>query len=377
MDSSIKPLSLIKKYRIAIASAAAFAVALGCIISFAGNESSDTSADISDYDISATVSSEVSDYQASLADYASSEAERVCGTGIYIDNCFIGAVDESSVAESAFTDALNARAAELNIDPSAELSFTNNVSLVAGEYSSEAFVSASDITSMLDNGVSNYLGEAVPVNLSVRSVVTASETIVLEYDTKTIYTDALENGKKSVVTKGYNGEGVETTEIISIDGIETGRNVVSFDITTPAKNAVVRVGTRSGSHSAASVAKFVKPYDGTITSYAGPRWGRIHKGIDIAGPGCNGAPIVAACDGVVVRADSYGTYGKCVIIDHGNGVETLYAHLSSFSVSVGDVVSAGDKIGKIGSTGNTTGPHLHFEVHVDGECVNPLLFVEY
>lgn len=374
MDNSIKPLGLIKKYRIAVASAAAFAVALGCIISFAGNRSDNASADLSDRAVSATASSEA---QASLAEYASSEEALLCGTGIYIDNCFIGAVEESSVAESALAAALDARAGELNIDPSAELSFTNSVSLVAGEYSSEAFVSASDIASMLDNGVSNYLGESVPVDLSVRSVVTYSETVVLEYDTKTIYTDALADGKRSVLTKGYNGEGVETTEIISINGVETDRNLISLDITTPARNAVVRVGTRSGSLSAASVADFIKPYDGIITSYMGPRWGRTHSGIDIAGPGCKGSPALAACDGVVVRADTYGAYGKCVIIDHGNGVETLYAHLSSISVSVGDVVSAGDTVGKIGSTGNTTGPHLHFEVRIDGESVNPLLFVNY
>lgn len=367
MDDSIKPLSIIKKYRITIASVAAFAVALGCVISFAGKES----------DVDPAISSEAVVSQLSLAEEPVSESELVGGVGIYIDNCFLCAVTDASAAESALDAVLRDRASELNIDPSAEISFDNRVDLVSGEYESESFVQASDIASMFNGGVSSYCGENIPVELSVRSVVTSSETIVLEYDTKTIYTDALADGKKSVVTKGYNGEGVETAEIISVNGVETARNVVSLDITTPAKNAVVRVGTRSGSSAAASVAEFIKPYDGMITSNCGPRWGRVHNGIDIAGPGCNRKPVVAACDGVVVRADVYGAYGKCVIVDHGNGVETLYAHLSSISVSVGDVVSAGDVLGKIGSTGNTTGPHLHFEVHVDGEYVNPLLFVEY
>ncbi|MBQ3230810.1 MAG: peptidoglycan DD-metalloendopeptidase family protein [Clostridia bacterium] len=377
MESSIKPLNFIKKYRIALVSVAAFAVALGCIISFAGNDASDVSGVSSEYVVSATVSSESAGTQSSLPESVAPEAELLCGTGIYIDNCFIGAVSDSAVAESALNTVLNERASELNIDPSAEISFNNSVDLVSGEYAADSFVTASDVARMLDNGVSNYLGESIPVKLSVRSVVTASEKVVLEYNTKTIYTDALANGKKSVLIKGYNGEGIETAEIISVDGVETGRNVVSLDVTTPAKDSVVRVGSRSSSHSVSSVAKFVKPYDGIITSYTGPRWGRIHKGIDIAGPGCHGDPVVAASSGVVVLAEWYSTYGNCVIIDHGNGIQTLYAHFSSITVSEGDVVSAGDVVGKIGDTGNTTGSHLHFEVRVDGECVNPLFFVKY
>ena len=140
---------------------------------------------------------------------------------------------------------------------------------------------------------------------------------------------------------------------------------------------VIKIGTQSNGITVATLGTFIKPYDGVVTSYIGPRWGRTHNGIDIAGDRCNGKPAYAACDGVVVRADWYGGYGNCVIIDHGNGVQTLYAHLSAISVQVGDVLSAGDEVGKIGSTGNSTGPHLHFEVHVDGEIVNPLIFVNY
>ncbi|MBO5768257.1 MAG: M23 family metallopeptidase, partial [Clostridia bacterium] len=127
------------------------------------------------------------------------------------------------------------------------------------------------------------------------------------------------------------------------------------------------------------LAKFEKPYDGIITSYVGPRWGRTHNGLDIVadGRGCKGDPVYAAADGVVVRADWYGGYGNCVIIDHGDGIQTLYAHFSKITVKEGDVVKVGDEVGKIGSTGNSTGPHLHFEVHVDGEIVNPLIFVDY
>ena len=108
------------------------------------------------------------------------------------------------------------------------------------------------------------------------------------------------------------------------------------------------------------------------------RWGRQHSGIDICGSGCYGAPIVAASDGVVSLAGWCGGYGYCVMIDHGtnsNGknVTTVYGHAARQpSVSVGQRVSAGDQIAVIGSTGNSTGPHLHFEVRVGGSAVNPI-----
>lgn len=108
------------------------------------------------------------------------------------------------------------------------------------------------------------------------------------------------------------------------------------------------------------------------------RWGRLHAGIDICGSGCYGEPIVAAADGVVSLAGWCGGYGYCVMIDHGtNGsgqnVTTVYGHACQQpSVSVGQKVYAGDTIAYIGSTGNSTGPHLHFEVRVGGSAVNPI-----
>lgn len=97
---------------------------------------------------------------------------------------------------------------------------------------------------------------------------------------------------------------------------------------------------------------------------------KFHHGIDISAPG--GATIVASGDGVVIYASSRGGYGKCIMIDHGDGVVTLYAHCSSIGVSVGQSVDKGDRIGAVGSTGLSTGPHLHFEVRVNGASRNPM-----
>ncbi len=125
---------------------------------------------------------------------------------------------------------------------------------------------------------------------------------------------------------------------------------------------------------------FLWPTNSTyITSPFGYRWHpilggyRFHSGIDIAGD--YGDPIYAAASGVVIMARYYDGYGYTVIIDHGSGISTLYAHCSRILVRVGQSVLAGQEIAEIGSTGRSTGPHLHFEVRIDGKPVNPLHFL--
>ena len=109
-------------------------------------------------------------------------------------------------------------------------------------------------------------------------------------------------------------------------------------------------------------AAWVNPLSiGHVTSCFGPRWGREHQGVDLAAP--HGTPVVAAGTGVVVRAGENGGYGIAVLIDHGNGFLTHYGHLSAITVQPGDRVATGRQIGNEGSTGHSTGPHLHFEVH--------------
>lgn len=118
------------------------------------------------------------------------------------------------------------------------------------------------------------------------------------------------------------------------------------------------------------------PARGPLTSAFGlrrhPLFGivRPHHGVDIAAPW--GTPVRAAAAGTVVYAGWFGGYGKLVVVDHGGGIATLYGHLSSIAVSAGQPVAAGDLVGRVGSTGYSTGPHLHFEVRVDGRPVDPL-----
>ncbi len=122
------------------------------------------------------------------------------------------------------------------------------------------------------------------------------------------------------------------------------------------------------------------PYPGAITSGYGHRENPFtgenvesHKGLDIKAG--YGAMVKSTANGKVVFAARRGGYGNCIVIKHGNGFETYYGHLSKILVKVGDEIMAGNSIGKVGSTGGSTGPHLHYEVHKNGKVINPRSFL--
>ena len=121
---------------------------------------------------------------------------------------------------------------------------------------------------------------------------------------------------------------------------------------------------------AASAAGYVWPVHGVLTSYYGWRWGRMHEGIDIAVS--NGTPVVASAAGTVIVAGWMGGYGNLVVVDHGGGVSTAYGHNTSVAVGVGQQVAQGQLIAYSGNTGHSTGPHVHFEVRINGAAVDPL-----
>lgn len=113
-----------------------------------------------------------------------------------------------------------------------------------------------------------------------------------------------------------------------------------------------------------------------VTSLFGERWGKLHKGIDLAAAGnTSGKKIVAFAPGKVIYSGLRGSYGYAVIIDHGKGVQTLYAHMIRKGIAVGKNVQAGTVIGNAGNTGNSFGAHLHFEIHINGKPVDPIEYV--
>jgi murein DD-endopeptidase MepM/ murein hydrolase activator NlpD len=118
--------------------------------------------------------------------------------------------------------------------------------------------------------------------------------------------------------------------------------------------------------------RFMGPFGHRIDPFSGE--GAFHKGVDISAP--NGTPVRATADGVVVFSSMESGYGRLVVVDHGGGMQTWYAHLSAFRAFAGQEVRHGDVVGLVGSSGRTTAPHLHYEVHVAGNAVNPYRYLE-
>ncbi len=147
-----------------------------------------------------------------------------------------------------------------------------------------------------------------------------------------------------------------------------GLEAASEELTARIRSAAGGVAPRMGSVVLTGALGW--PVNGPITSGFGQRWGRLHAGIDI-GVGF-GTPIGAAAGGVVIHAGWLGGYGNLVVIDHGGGLSTAYGHQQAIYVRYGQQVGQGQVIGEVGSTGNSTGPHLHFEVRVNGSPVDPL-----
>jgi murein DD-endopeptidase MepM/ murein hydrolase activator NlpD len=137
------------------------------------------------------------------------------------------------------------------------------------------------------------------------------------------------------------------------------------------RNVRAILGARPGGSSVgkASASGLQWPTSGRLSSGFGRRWGRLHAGIDIAAP--KGTPIRAAKAGTVVFAGRMGGYGNCIIINHGGGLATLYGHQSRLGARKGQAVSRGQTIGYVGSTGRSTGNHLHFETRINGRPQNP------
>lgn len=188
-----------------------------------------------------------------------------------------------------------------------------------------------------------------------------------------------------VTKKGEEGNEKRLDKVTYINGIETYRESISVEVIKEPINKEITVGTKKrtknnskvqGTGKSSGTLMWPVPYTKNVTSGYGKRWGTFHSGIDIAANGIKGQPIVAADGGTVsfVKQGNSG-YGNHLKIDHGNGMYTLYAHCSSINVSAGQKVSKGQAIATVGSTGNSTGPHLHFEVIVNNKKQNPKDYV--
>jgi murein DD-endopeptidase MepM/ murein hydrolase activator NlpD len=154
-----------------------------------------------------------------------------------------------------------------------------------------------------------------------------------------------------------------------VAGLERASAALASQIRT-AQAAAASVPGTAHADTSPSASGFIWPVSGPVTSGFGWRWGRMHEGIDI-GAG-TGTPIVASASGTVIYAGWMSGYGNLVVIDHGGGIATAYAHQSALAAGVGQAVAQGQVIGYVGCTGHCFGSHLHFEVRVNGAAVDPL-----
>lgn len=197
---------------------------------------------------------------------------------------------------------------------------------------------------------------------------------VLPYETKTKYDYNLDSGKTKVVQDGKNGEARVVYRIVRENNRVVKKQEIERTVVKKPEAKVVAKGTRTMLASRGSGSGTLRwPVGGVITSRYGYRGSEFHTGLDI---GANhGTGVGAAAGGRVTSAGWQGGYGYMVTIDHGGGLVTRYAHLSQINVSCGQSVSSGQIIGRVGTTGRATGPHLHFEVLVNGSHRNPLNYL--
>lgn len=253
-----------------------------------------------------------------------------------------------------------------------DVSYNNKLSV-------EEFLIINDDFNSSDNLL--YPGEIVKLGVVKPTFKLIEEDHVVEletekYKTEIVYDNSLLVGVERVKQKGKNGTNKVTKKIKKANGEIVSAVVVSSEVMTPAKNKIIVRG--KGTISTGSLGSWAwptkTPY--VITSNYGWRWGKFHDGLDISGTG-HGSPIYAANDGVVVEAAYTSFNGNYIIINHNNGYYTNYGHMSKLLVKKGDIVSIGQQIGKMGSTGFSTGTHLHFGVwkgypYVGGTSINPI-----
>lgn len=206
---------------------------------------------------------------------------------------------------------------------------------------------------------------------------TAKLTSFIDFDTVEIETMTLPIGTKRTLTPGVRGEKLNTVQITYTDGAESDRKVMRTQLMAEPINEEIGVGIYEAHPLSTQTVmtgsgRFSWPLDGGYVSDPFGA-GRNHSGIDLAAPA--GTSIYAADDGVVSVSRLSPSYGNYIIIDHSDGMQTLYAHCSLLIAAVGQEVKRGQCIALVGTTGNSTGNHLHFEVRVDGMRFDPALFL--
>ena len=359
---------------------------------------------------------------------SSSSGEFIQATGLYVDGELVGALPSAEEVDAVLDSILAGyREPDLTVEfiqtatreeglyPLSALTTSEvlrerletsgpiSLSYTVGEGETLATVAEKYAVSLeglcLDNGLDptqelisgqQLLVRVERPRLQVRAIRIREFEEAIPYDTVTQKDGSMYEGERTVKTEGVEGVLAVTERTVYVDGREQTVERIDQTVVRQPRSAVVVVGTmKRAPVSVYTPGVTIRDGDGAVTGnmmWPVPAvhnmsrgWRAGHQALDIAnGPvTMMGAQIVAADGGTVVTVSTnpYQSYGIHVIIDHGNGIQTLYAHLSSVSVVQGQPITKGQELGRGGMTGNATGPHLHFEVRVNNVRVNPLHYV--
>lgn len=335
--------------------------------------------------------------------------DEICG--VFVDGDFVGAVETEEQANAVLKSLLDEEKKSVkDMGDVDSVQFNSSVTLQTGLYARNSVVDEKTLKERLVNNV----------ELSYKIIVLQEQSVKIKYKTEYVVDTSKPSGYEEVTTKGQIGEGVVTNLVTYVDGVQISSERQKVVATTKPVNEVITVSSENENAGTAKVVDtnagsdtdsnsksdtdteaqedensqtdtseisspaeentqstgFVWPAPscGSVTNEYGYQGEKLHKGIDISGPSAEGQPIVAASGGYVTTAVlDYGSenYGCYLIIDHGNGYQTLYAQCSDIYVSAGTYVEQGETIAAVGSTGDSTGAHLHFEIIENGEYVNP------
>lgn len=399
------------------------------------DKESDGGVSLPEYKIAVVKLNELSD-SAEICDkiIENSDSGLTTACGVYVDNKFIGSVKNESDASGVFKAIKTDYCKKNNIDANntnSIVGLVEEISYVQGLYNEDTIIDSKElkdyVTTQTKSESSVYTaergdtpesvsskfgisteqlfalnpalseeekisgGEKINVIKSIPFInVTVSKTETLtqdiKYKTVEIETDALYKGVRQAVTQGQDGEEIITNLITYVNDEVISKKVISRLVTKAAVDEQIYIGTRPvpmayftfyGVQQGTFIWPAVSAH--TVTSGFGYRQLRgatnFHRGVDISGAGVYGTPVIASASGTVELTTAGNTgYGYSVLINHGGGIKTRYGHLLAGSILVnpGDQVVQGQMIAQLGSTGNSTGPHLHFEIMYNGAYTNPL-----
>lgn len=299
-------------------------------------------------------------------------------SGLYVDGAFEGALNTHDQLQRLLDEIL----AEYDTEADTEnkiAEFMNKVEIVDGLYpldTEETYEAMFTRLTARDEEGNPYLG------VQIRCTEVYTESIPFERETVRDSTKYI--GYTAIRTPGEEGVRTITADVIYVNGEEKYREILSEEVTKEPVTEVTAIGSyrvNADATAGAATGEFLWPLPSCHTVYSeyGYRWGKLHAGIDISGNGVHGKDILAADGGTVTQVNASGWgggYGLYVIIDHGNGYTSVYAHCSEILVSEGQKVTQGQLIARVGNTGNSYGSHLHFEIRINGTSVDPVPYVK-